>query len=76
MEQFWEYFAVLAPSVGVFIIFWFVYKAITRADALERETEAEIRAQAGMTDTPTAVSEDAEESAETDSPDIEENRPS
>lgn len=45
MDQFWEYFSVLAPSIGVFLVFWFVYRAITRADALERETEAEIRQQ-------------------------------
>ncbi len=47
MDQFWEYFSVLAPSIGVFLVFWFVYRAITRADALERETEEQVRQEAG-----------------------------
>lgn len=69
MDQFWEYFSVLAPSIGVFVIFWFLYKAITRADALERETEAEVRAEYGLDDRLSEQRGDApatDESAEDD----------
>lgn len=55
MDQFWEYFSVLAPSIGVFLVFWFVYRAITRADALERETEEQIRQEVGANGQPAAA---------------------
>lgn len=43
MENFWTYFEVLAPSLGVALIFWFVIRAIFRADRNERAAEAKIR---------------------------------
>lgn len=43
MENFWTYFEVLAPSIGVALIFWFVIRAIFRADRNERAAEAQIR---------------------------------
>ena len=55
MDQFWEYFSVLAPSIGVFLVFWFVYRAITRADALERETEEQVRQEVDANGQPTAA---------------------
>lgn len=61
MDQFWEYFSVLAPSVGVFLIFWFVYRAVTRADALERETEQEIRREYGLEDKKESPKKEPEE---------------
>ena len=45
MENFWTYFEVLAPSVGVGLIFWFAIRAIFRADRKERAVEAQIRQQ-------------------------------
>ncbi|MEO4038195.1 hypothetical protein AB0302_08025 [Micrococcus sp. NPDC078436] len=38
MEVFWEYFSVLAPSVGLALIFWLVMRSLLRADSAERET--------------------------------------
>lgn len=43
MESFWTYFEVLAPSVGVALLFWFAIRAIFRADRKERAMEAKIR---------------------------------
>lgn len=43
MENFWTYFEVLAPSLGVALIFWFVIRAIFRADRNERAAEAQVR---------------------------------
>ncbi|GAB3850561.1 hypothetical protein [Nesterenkonia populi] len=42
-EEFWDYFSALAPSIGVGLLFWFVIRAIFRADRSERATEAQIR---------------------------------
>lgn len=41
METFWEYFSVLAPSVGLGLIFWLVMRSLFRADAGERSAKAE-----------------------------------
>jgi hypothetical protein len=43
MENFWTYFEVLAPSIGVGLVFWFAMRAIFRADRKERATEAAVR---------------------------------
>jgi len=43
MENLWPYFEVLAPSVGVGLIFWFALRSIFRADRNERAAEAQIR---------------------------------
>lgn len=43
MENFWTYFEVLAPSIGVGLIFWFAMRAIFRADRRERAMEAKVR---------------------------------
>ncbi|MDO5492414.1 MAG: hypothetical protein Q4F53_02235 [Nesterenkonia sp.] len=43
MEDFWTYFEVLAPSVGVGLVFWLAIRAIFRADRRERASEAEMR---------------------------------
>lgn len=43
MENLWPYFEVLAPSVGVGLIFWFAMRAIFRADRNERVAETQIR---------------------------------
>lgn len=43
MENLWPYFEVLAPSIGVGLIFWFAMRAIFRADRRERTEEARIR---------------------------------
>lgn len=40
METFWEYFSVLAPSVGLGLVFWLVMRSLLRADAGEREQRA------------------------------------
>lgn len=37
MEVFWEYFSVLAPSVGLALVFWLVMRSLLRADTAERE---------------------------------------
>lgn len=47
MENFWTYFEVLAPSVGVGLLFWLAMRSIFRADRTERATEAEVREQFG-----------------------------
>lgn len=43
MENFWTYFEVLAPSIGVGLIFWLAIRSIFRADRKERAAEARIR---------------------------------
>lgn len=45
MDDLWIYLSVLAPSVGVGLIFWLAMRAIFRADRGERAAEAEIRRQ-------------------------------
>ncbi|PRZ17767.1 hypothetical protein [Nesterenkonia sandarakina] len=43
MENFWTYFEVLAPSIGVGLVFWLAIRAIFRADRNERAAETEVR---------------------------------
>ncbi|GAA1141991.1 hypothetical protein [Nesterenkonia lutea] len=43
MENFWTYFEVLAPSIGVGLVFWMAMRAIFRADRSERAAEAQVR---------------------------------
>ncbi|MDZ5078197.1 hypothetical protein [Nesterenkonia sp. HG001] len=43
METFWTYFEVLAPSIGVGLIFWLAIRAIFRADRKERAMETDVR---------------------------------
>lgn len=43
METFWTYFEVLAPSVGVGLVFWWAIRSIFRADRRERAMEAQVR---------------------------------
>ena len=45
MENFWTYFEVLAPSVGVGLVFWLAIRSIFRADRKERAMEAQVREQ-------------------------------
>ncbi|AXR74347.1 hypothetical protein QDX25_08540 [Auritidibacter ignavus] len=40
METFWEYFSVLAPSIGVGLIFWLIMHSLFRGDAKERSAKA------------------------------------
>lgn len=42
MDAFWEYFSVLAPSVGLGLIFWLVMRSLFRADSGERTARAEL----------------------------------
>ncbi|QCU76858.1 hypothetical protein E7744_00365 [Citricoccus sp. SGAir0253] len=42
MASFWEYFSVLAPSVGLGLIFWLVMRSLFRADSGERKARAEL----------------------------------
>ena len=37
MEVFWDYFEVLAPSIGLFFIFWLVMRSLFRGDSGERD---------------------------------------
>ena len=46
MENFWTYFEVLAPSIGVGLVFWLAIRAIFRADRNERAGENEVREEA------------------------------
>ncbi|MBE1514807.1 hypothetical protein [Nesterenkonia halotolerans] len=48
MENFWTYFEVLVPSVGVGLVFWFAMRAIFRADRNERAAEAQVREDASQ----------------------------
>ncbi|GAA1803015.1 hypothetical protein [Nesterenkonia flava] len=43
MNTFWTYFEVLAPSIGVGLVFWLAIRSIFRADRQERATEAQVR---------------------------------
>lgn len=43
MESIWPYFQVLAPSVGVGLVFWLAIRAIFRADRNERAAEEQTR---------------------------------
>lgn len=38
-----DYLAVLLPSIGVGLIFWFVMRSVMRADRGEREAEKAVR---------------------------------
>lgn len=40
MAAFWDYFSVLAPSVGLALIFWLVMRSVFRVDTGEREAKA------------------------------------
>ncbi len=42
MATFWEYFSVLAPSVGLGLIFWLVMRSLFRTDTGERNARAEL----------------------------------
>ncbi|EXF25586.1 hypothetical protein BG28_13145 [Nesterenkonia sp. AN1] len=46
MENFWTYFEVLAPSIGVGLVFWLAIRAIFRADRNERAAETQAREEA------------------------------
>ncbi|MGJ9406703.1 hypothetical protein ACHABQ_10310 [Nesterenkonia aurantiaca] len=46
MENFWTYFEVLAPSIGVGLVFWLAIRAIFRADRNERAAETQVREEA------------------------------
>ncbi|WP_022869977.1 hypothetical protein [Yaniella halotolerans] len=37
MDVFWDYFEVLAPSIGLFFIFWLVMRSLFRGDSGERD---------------------------------------
>ena len=43
-----EYLAVLAPSIVVGLLFWFVMRSILRADKSERQAEAQAQREAEM----------------------------
>lgn len=40
MATFWDYFSVLAPSVGLALVFWLVMRSVFRVDTGEREAKA------------------------------------
>ncbi|GAA1126215.1 hypothetical protein [Citricoccus alkalitolerans] len=42
MASFWDYFSVLAPSVGLALIFWLVMRSVFRVDTGERQAKAEL----------------------------------
>lgn len=39
--MFWEYFKVLAPSIGLGLIFWLVMRSLFRGDSGERTARME-----------------------------------
>lgn len=41
MDVFMDYFEVLAPSIGLFFIFWLVMRSLFRADSGERDARRE-----------------------------------
>lgn len=45
MDVFWDYFSVLAPSVGLALIFWLVMRSVFRVDTGERSARAELEEQ-------------------------------
>lgn len=47
MENFWPYFQVLVPSIGVGLVFWLAMRAIFRADRSERAAEEQARQELG-----------------------------
>lgn len=46
MATFWDYFSVLAPSVGLALLFWLIMRSLLRADTGEREAQG--RRRSGM----------------------------
>lgn len=42
MATFWDYFSVLAPSVGLALIFWLVMRSVFRVDTAERNAKTEL----------------------------------
>ncbi|VXB95321.1 hypothetical protein [Citricoccus sp. K5] len=42
MASFWDYFSVLAPSVGLALIFWLVMRSVFRVDTGERQAKAQL----------------------------------
>lgn len=46
MADFWDYFSVLAPSIGLGLIFWLVMRSLLRSDTGERESQAREEAEA------------------------------
>ena len=40
MAGFWDYFAVLAPSIGLALVFWLVMRSLLRSDTAERESQS------------------------------------
>jgi len=54
MENLWPYFEVLAPSLGVGLIFWFAMRSIFRADRNERVAETQIRQEHAEAQPPSA----------------------
>lgn len=43
MATFWDYFSVLAPSVGLALLFWLIMRSLLRADTGEREAQGRRR---------------------------------
>jgi hypothetical protein len=43
MDTFWEYFSVLAPSVGLALLFWLIMRSLLRSDTAEREAQGRRR---------------------------------
>ncbi|HEY4576619.1 MAG TPA: hypothetical protein VIG67_02045 [Yaniella sp.] len=41
MDVFMDYFEVLAPSIGLFFIFWLVMRSLFRGDSGERDARRE-----------------------------------
>jgi len=41
VDVFMDYFEVLAPSIGLFFIFWLVMRSLFRADSGERDARRE-----------------------------------
>lgn len=41
MDLFMDYFEVLAPSIGLFFIFWLVMRSLFRGDSGERDARRE-----------------------------------
>ena len=45
MATFWDYFSVLAPSVGLALVFWLVMRSVFRVDTGERSARAALEEQ-------------------------------
>ncbi len=41
MDVFMDYFEVLAPSIGLFFMFWLVMRSLFRGDSAERDARRE-----------------------------------